>query len=40
VIKHVNALCAQVRDDAELLIDAFGVPQPALEDANAVAAAA
>src|SRR4051812_41487180 len=40
VIKHVNALCARVRDDAELLIDAFGVPAPALEDANAVAAAA
>src|SRR3954452_8506697 len=40
VIKHVNALCARVRDDAELLIDAFGVPEPALEDANAVAAAA
>src|SRR3954471_8071333 len=40
VIKHVNALCARVRDDAELLIDAFGIPQPALADANAVAAAA
>jgi acyl-CoA oxidase len=40
VIKQVNALCARVRDDAELLIDAFGVPQPALEDADAVAAAA
>ena len=26
VIKHVNALCARVRDDAELLVDAFGVP--------------
>jgi acyl-CoA oxidase len=40
VIKHVNALCARVRDDAELLVDAFGIPEPALEDAHAVAAAA
>jgi acyl-CoA oxidase len=40
VIKHVNALCARVRDEAELLVDGFGVPQPALADANAVAAAA
>ena len=40
VIKHVNALCAQVRDDAELLIDAFAVPTPALADARPVAAAA
>jgi acyl-CoA oxidase len=40
VIKHVNALCARVRGDAELLIDAFGIPHPALADANAVAAAA
>jgi acyl-CoA oxidase len=40
VIKHVNALCAQVRDDAELLVDAFGVPAPALADARTVAAAA
>src|SRR4051794_38905975 len=37
VIKHVNALCAQVREDAELLIDAFAVPEPALADAEAVA---
>jgi acyl-CoA oxidase len=40
VIKHVNALCARVRDDAELLVDAFGIPEPALADAKAVAAAA
>jgi acyl-CoA oxidase len=40
VIKHVNALCAQVRDDAELLVDAFGIPAPALADAEPVAAAA
>src|SRR3954463_14482866 len=39
VIKHVNALCAQVRDDAELLIDAFGVPESALADAAPVAEA-
>jgi acyl-CoA oxidase len=38
--KHVNALCALVRDDAELLVDAFGIPEPALADAKAVAAAA
>jgi acyl-CoA oxidase len=40
VIKHVNALCARVRDDAELLVDAFGIPAPALADAEPVAAAA
>ncbi|MEA2384792.1 MAG: acyl-CoA oxidase [Solirubrobacteraceae bacterium] len=40
VIKHVNALCAQVREDAELLVDAFGIPAPALADAQPVAAAA
>jgi acyl-CoA oxidase len=40
VIKHVNALCARVRDDAELLVDAFGIPAPALADAGPVAAAA
>src|SRR3954469_4868156 len=39
VIKHVNALCALVRDDAELLIDAFAVPEPALADAAPVAEA-
>jgi hypothetical protein len=40
VIKHVNALCARVRDDAEVLVDAFGIPAPALADAQTVAAAA
>jgi acyl-CoA oxidase len=40
VIKAVNALCAQVRDDAELLVDAFGVPAPARADARPVAVAA
>jgi len=39
VIKHVNALCALVRDDAELLIDAFAVPTAALADAEPVAEA-
>ena len=40
VIKAVNALCAQVRHDAELLVDAFGIPAPALADARPVAVAA
>jgi len=40
VIKAVNALCAQVRDDAEVLVDAFGIPTPALADARPVAVAA
>jgi acyl-CoA oxidase len=30
VIKAVNALCAEVRDDAEALVDAFGVPESCL----------
>jgi acyl-CoA oxidase len=37
VIKAVNELCAQVRGDARLLVDAFGVPVPALADAEPVA---
>jgi acyl-CoA oxidase len=37
VIKLVNVLCAEVRDDAELLVDAFGVPTPALADGASVA---
>ena len=40
VIKAVNALCAQVRDNAELLVDAFGIPTPALADARPAAVAA
>jgi acyl-CoA oxidase len=40
VIKAVNALCAQVRDDAELLVDAFGIPTPALADVRPAAVAA
>jgi acyl-CoA oxidase len=30
VIKTVNALCAEVRDHAAALVEAFGVPEPAL----------
>ncbi len=37
VIKAVNALCAEVRGDARLLVEAFGVPEPALADAEPVA---
>ena len=37
VIKAVNELCAAVREDARLLVDAFGVPVPALADAEPVA---
>jgi len=39
VVKAVNALCAEVRDDAGLLVAAFGVPEPALADAGPVAEA-
>ena len=39
VIKAVNALCGEVREHAELLVEAFGVPEPALGDGGAVAAA-
>src|SRR3954452_1831958 len=39
-VKHVTALCARLRDDAELLVDAFGIPAPALADARPVGAAA
>jgi acyl-CoA oxidase len=38
VIKAVNALCAEVRHDAELLVEAFGIPDLALADAAPVAA--
>jgi len=37
--KAVNALCAEVRDDAALLVEALGVPEPALADAGPVAEA-
>jgi acyl-CoA oxidase len=40
VTAAVNALCAQVRGDAALLVEAFGVPDQALGDALAVATAA
>jgi acyl-CoA oxidase len=35
VIRTVNALCAELRDDAGLLVDAFGVPDACLADADA-----
>jgi hypothetical protein len=34
VIKTVNALCAELREDAGLLVDAFGVPDACLADAG------
>jgi acyl-CoA oxidase len=34
VLKTVNALCAELRDHAELLVEAFGVPEQALGDAQ------
>jgi acyl-CoA oxidase len=40
VIKAVNALCAELRPDAGLLVAGFGVPAPALTDAARLAAAA
>jgi acyl-CoA oxidase len=40
VLKAVNELCAQLRPHAELLVEAFGVPEAALGDAQTVAAAA
>ena len=30
VIKSVNTLCSELADDAGLLVDAFGVPEPTL----------
>ena len=39
VIKAVNTLCAQLRPDARMLVDAFGVPENALGDAKVVAEA-
>ena len=39
VIKAVNALCAELRADAGLLVDAFGVPETALGDAGRSVAA-
>lgn len=37
VVKAVNALCAELRPDARVLVDAFGVPENVLGDARAVA---
>jgi acyl-CoA oxidase len=37
VIKAVNMLCADLREHAELLVDAFGVPEPALGDGQRIA---
>jgi acyl-CoA oxidase len=37
VIKAVNTLCAEIRPDAKLLVDAFQVPEAALGDARVVA---
>jgi acyl-CoA oxidase len=40
VIKAVNALCGAIREHAGLLVEAFGVPEAALGDAQTVAASA
>jgi acyl-CoA oxidase len=40
VIRAVNELCAELRDDAGMLVEAFGVPEATLGDARTVAAAA
>jgi acyl-CoA oxidase len=40
VIKAVNALCAEVAEDAGLLVEAFGVPENALGEARREEAAA
>jgi acyl-CoA oxidase len=40
VIKAVNALCAELRDDAGMLVEAFGVPEAVLGDAVRVEGAA
>jgi acyl-CoA oxidase len=37
VIKSVNALCAELREHAELLVDAFNVPDAALGDGERIA---
>jgi acyl-CoA oxidase len=39
VTRAVNALCGEVRQDAALLVEAFGVPDQALGDALSVATA-
>jgi acyl-CoA oxidase len=40
VIKAVNTLCGELRDHAELLVDAFGVPEASLGDGARLASAA
>jgi acyl-CoA oxidase len=40
VIKAVNALCGELADQAEVLVEAFGVPENALGDMRQVPAAA
>ena len=40
VVKLVNTLCGEVREHAGLLVDAFAVPAPALDDARPLVAAA
>ena len=37
VIKAVNTLCGELREHAELLVDAFGVPEASLGDAARIA---
>jgi acyl-CoA oxidase len=39
VIKAVNTLCAELRPHATELVEAFGVPETSLGDADAVARA-
>jgi hypothetical protein len=39
-IKAVNTLCGGLREHSRLLVDAFAMPESALGDARAVAAAA
>ena len=37
VIKAVNTLCGELREHAELLVDAFGVPEASLGDGARIA---
>jgi acyl-CoA oxidase len=39
IIKAVNTLCGELREHAELLVDAFGVPEASLGDAARIASA-
>jgi acyl-CoA oxidase len=39
VLKAVNTLCGELREHAELLVDAFGVPEASLGDAARIASA-